>query len=199
MDRKILLGLLLTLFISPIFSYTTPTVSIKSTSNGIVSKQSATIIFDVSNQDMDHSMEARMSCISPDGVTVAASLGSSQGTGGQYISPVFTMEPGTIKAITLTIASTMAGMKYSGCTVRYVPFLTQNGTKQYYKPNLGEYVPETTGMIKDPLYNDLSVGDSVEFTVAQFEIPEFLRQYWWVIIIGLVVIALLVGAVRRRE
>lgn len=199
MSKKILFGLLLALFISPILAYTTPTVSIKDTSDGIVSKQSATVIFDVSNQDMDHSMEARMSCISPDGVTVSASLGASQGTGGQYISPTFIMEPGTVEAITLTITSTKAGTKYSGCTVRYLPFRTINGTKNYLKVNLGTYVPEETGMLKDPMYNDLTVGDSVDFTESPFVIPEFLKQYWWVIVIGLVVIALLIGAVRKRE
>ena len=136
-----------------------PSVTIKRTNPGIAGQKAAEIIYDVVNVDIDYSMEGFILCRSPDDIKITSVMGIASGSGAQYVSPMFEMEPGpSQKAVYITIESDYPGDYSTGCLLKYAPFKIINGTKCYQKMNL-EYLCEQS----DSVFREIRLDKTVPF------------------------------------
>jgi hypothetical protein len=114
-------------------------VSLKRTNPGIIDVKSAELIFDVVNTDPYTKIEGFILCQSPDDLLISSTLGASQGSGSQYLSPRFIMEEApSQQSIYLTLESGYPGDYSANCILKYIPFKTMNNESIYVKMNLDE-------------------------------------------------------------
>jgi len=152
---------------------TPPSVQIKRTNLGIAGQKSAEVIFDVVNMDMSHRMDGFILCRSPDNAVVSSSLGAGSGTGAQYISPRFQMEVGpSQRALSITVDSDTVGDVRTGCLIKYMPYLEEDGAKNFLKMS-GIYTTTPT----DSDYRILRLDKTVSFVKKTSEIPD--EQVEW--------------------
>jgi len=138
-------------------------IQLKRTSPGIAGKEAAEIIFDVVNTDMTHKLEGFLLCRSPDDVTTSSSLGTGEGSGAQYVSPLFTLGEGPSQtAISLVLDSDWPGKKTISCSIKYIQFTDDrdaaNPTKEYL---LKDYTYSATPQNTD--YSVYQVEKELEF------------------------------------
>lgn len=157
--KKIAMACLLALCLAN-FAFADLSIQEKSTNVGIASEKPATLIFDVVNMDTEHKATGFLLCMSPDNAQVSSTLGAASGSGAQYLSPFFTLDTAPDQeSITLTVESSSAGEKDTGCQIKYIPYKEgAEGAKKYLKMN-GQYVDAA----KDEDYRVLALRKSLVF------------------------------------
>ena len=158
MNKMILLAVFLVVI--PCLLASGPSVDIKSYSPGVAGERSAEVVFDVVNMDVENAgLDAFIVCRAPDGVSISSSLGAASGTGAQYVSERLTINRApSQRAIYLSLNANSPGIRPVNCVLRYAPFIEQNGTRCYQKPDL-----QYDCALKDSYFRDIRLDQTIEF------------------------------------
>jgi len=131
-------------------------VQVRDKTNGEPGKSPASFTLEVTNGDSEHKTMGFLLCEIPQGVTFSSTLGEGAGSAVAYSSPLLLLDSLETRQVVLSMASAERTSFETDCRVRYLPYKTVNGEKQYLKQD-GSYTDKSN----DEDYRSIQIEQSM--------------------------------------